>query len=54
MADSGSKCIYLYYYYPSQDHYGTAMFEDLWPKTGDYDLNDLVIDANWIEKYYAL
>ncbi|MBN2018358.1 MAG: LruC domain-containing protein [Candidatus Cloacimonetes bacterium] len=28
------------------------MFEDLWPNKGDYDLNDLVIDCNWIEKYY--
>ncbi|WP_154855073.1 LruC domain-containing protein [Cyclobacterium xiamenense] len=24
--------------------YGTLMFEDLWPATGDYDFNDLVVD----------
>lgn len=34
-------------YYSSQDHYGTLAFEDLWPSTGDYDFNDLVIDYNF-------
>lgn len=29
-------------YYPSGDT-GTVVFEDLWPGTGDYDFNDLVI-----------
>ena len=51
--NSGSKCHTIYIYYPCKDTYGTVMFEDLWPNTGDYDLNDLVIDANWIEKYYS-
>ena len=49
--NSPSKCFYIYCYYPAKNKYGTIMFEDRWPYTGDYDLNDLVIDANWIEKY---
>ncbi|KZZ76321.1 hypothetical protein A3767_15250 [Oleiphilus sp. HI0133] len=31
-------------YYPSQSGMATLMFEDLWPRMGDYDFNDLVID----------
>lgn len=27
--------------------FGTLMFEDLWPATGDYDFNDLVIDYRY-------
>lgn len=30
-------------YYPSAKTFGTLAFEDLWPATGDYDLNDLVV-----------
>lgn len=30
-------------YYPAQGN-GTLGFEDLWPSTGDYDFNDLVVD----------
>ncbi len=30
-------------YYPTETTYGTVSFEDLWPKTGDYDLNDMVV-----------
>ncbi len=30
-------------YYPSQSGMATLMFEDLWPKMGDYDFNDLVV-----------
>lgn len=30
-------------YFPSADDYGTLAFEDLWPSTGDYDMNDLVL-----------
>ena len=52
MGSTPSKCCYTYIYYPCKNRYGTVMFEDLWPDTGDYDLNDLVIDCNWIEKYY--
>jgi LruC domain-containing protein len=32
--------------YPSKGDYGTLIFEDLWPKLGDYDFNDMVIDYN--------
>jgi LruC domain-containing protein len=31
-------------YYPSQNTFGSLMYEDLWPATGDYDFNDLVVD----------
>lgn len=31
-------------YFPSSTEYATIMFEDLWPWTGDYDMNDLVMD----------
>jgi len=30
-------------YYPSRDGFGTLAYEDLWPKRGDYDLNDVVM-----------
>jgi len=30
-------------YYPSKTTFGTLLFEDLWPATGDYDLNDMVV-----------
>ena len=30
-------------YYPNSSEYATTAFEDLWPSTGDYDFNDLVM-----------
>ncbi len=33
-------------YYPAAG-FGTLMYEDLWPATGDYDFNDLVIDYRY-------
>lgn len=33
-------------WYPAAG-YGTLMFEDLWPATGDYDFNDLVLDYRY-------
>jgi LruC domain-containing protein len=30
-------------YYPAKNTRGTLSFEDLWPGTGDYDMNDLVV-----------
>lgn len=30
-------------YFPEEDGQATIMFEDLWPSTGDYDFNDLVM-----------
>lgn len=30
-------------YYPSETEFGTLAYEDLWPSTGDYDMNDLVV-----------
>lgn len=34
-------------YYPSQTTYGSIAFEDNWPKKGDYDMNDLVINYRY-------
>lgn len=33
-------------FYPTQAGYGSLVFEDSWPKKGDYDLNDVVVDYN--------
>jgi LruC domain-containing protein len=33
-------------FYPAAG-FGTLMYEDLWPATGDYDFNDLVIDYRY-------
>jgi LruC domain-containing protein len=33
-------------YFPAAG-FGTLMFEDLWPATGDYDFNDLVLDYRY-------
>jgi len=30
-------------YYPAETTWGTLSYEDLWPSTGDYDLNDMVV-----------
>lgn len=32
---------------PGSDQYGTYVFEDKWPRIGDYDFNDMVIDYNY-------
>lgn len=34
-------------YFPSENVYGTLAFEDLWPSTGDYDMNDLVVEYRY-------
>lgn len=34
-------------YYPSENTFGTLVFEDMWPSKGDYDFNDLVVDYNF-------
>lgn len=34
-------------YYPSKDVWGTLAFEDLFPNSGDYDLNDLVVSYRY-------
>lgn len=33
-------------YQPAKDGFGTIMFEDRWPETGDYDFNDFVVNYN--------
>jgi len=34
-------------WYPSKTGWGTLAYEDVWPSTGDYDMNDLVILYNY-------
>ena len=34
-------------YFPTQSTWGTLAFEDNWPATGDYDLNDLVVNYRY-------
>jgi LruC domain-containing protein len=34
-------------YYPSKDVWGTLAFEDMFPSSGDYDMNDLVISYRY-------
>lgn len=34
-------------YYPSATTFATVAFEDLWPSTGDYDMNDLVVGTRY-------
>lgn len=34
-------------YGPGEGVYGTLAYEDLWPRKGDYDFNDVVIDYNY-------
>lgn len=39
---------YAYSYkYPGENSYGTFAFEDQWPRKGDYDFNDLVVDYQY-------
>lgn len=34
-------------YFPSENTWGTLAFEDNWPKKGDYDVNDLVVNYRY-------
>lgn len=34
-------------YSPAEGIYGTLAYEDLWPRKGDYDFNDVVVDYNF-------
>ena len=34
-------------YYPDAVNFSSLAFEDLWPATGDYDFNDLVVDLQY-------
>jgi hypothetical protein len=34
-------------YLPDESNYGTLAYEDLWPSTGDYDMNDLVVNYRY-------
>lgn len=40
-------------YYPAKGVMGTMAYEDLWPATGDYDFNDLVVDFNFQQQLNA-
>lgn len=34
-------------YYPNETDFTNFAFEDLWPALGDYDFNDLIVEANY-------
>lgn len=34
-------------YFPSSSRFGSYAFEDSWPKKGDYDFNDLILDYQY-------
>lgn len=36
---------------PNGNKYGTLMFEDTWPETGDYDFNDVVVNYRIVPTY---
>lgn len=36
-------------YYPNKNDSATIMFEDMWPKEGDYDMNDMSIEIKIVE-----
>ena len=36
-------------YTPAKGVYGTLAYEDMWPRLGDYDFNDLIVDYNVTE-----
>ncbi len=38
-----------YRYYPSQGGWVTLAYEDVWPKLGDYDMNDVVLNYRIVE-----
>lgn len=40
-------------FYPSATGYGSLAFEDLWPKKGDFDMNDLVVAYRSVETLNA-
>jgi len=40
-------------YYPSATAFGQLMFEDNWPRKGDYDLNDLIVAYRITEELNA-
>ena len=35
-------------YYPGKNLKGTLMYEDCWPRLGDFDMNDMVLNHNYI------
>lgn len=40
-------------FYPSATNFGSLAFEDLWPKKGDFDMNDLVVAYRTVETLNA-
>lgn len=37
-----------YVYYPAKNTKGTLLFEDCWPRLGDFDMNDMVLNHYYI------
>jgi LruC domain-containing protein/uncharacterized protein (TIGR02145 family) len=46
--DDNDPTVAFYWAFPSLERMGSLAFEDMWPVTGDYDVNDLVLDFRLI------
>lgn len=44
---------FVHRHFPYQGGWSTIMVEDLWPKNGDYDMNDLIVDFYIKQTYNA-
>ncbi len=51
---SGGQACSTTYYFPGEQQYGSLAYEDYWPKKGDYDFNDVVVDFNVKAVYKGL
>jgi LruC domain-containing protein len=50
-AEPNNPDVAYYNYGPGLNQFSTLAFEDLWPSKGDYDMNDVVVDYNILEKF---
>jgi LruC domain-containing protein len=50
-AEPNNPDVAYYNYGPGLNQFNTLAFEDLWPSKGDYDMNDVVVDYNILEKF---
>lgn len=46
--DDNDPTVAFYWAFPTLERMGSLAFEDMWPVTGDYDVNDLVLDFRLI------
>jgi LruC domain-containing protein len=52
-AEPSNPLVAYYNYAPGLNQTNTLAFEDMWPLKGDYDMNDVVVDYNILEKLNA-